>query len=100
MTGNDPLKNRSFKAPGILEMLKRDLLGKRRPLDCIQVEVTSFCAGRCTYCPHTTMAETWKSRHMEADVFAALWQLGTQINWSELNGDESGINGMTGKRVL
>ena len=75
MTGNDPLKNRSFKAPGILEMLKRDLLGKRRPLDCIQVEVTSFCAGRCTYCPHTTMAETWKSRHMEADVFAALWQL-------------------------
>ncbi len=37
---------------------------------------------------------------VESQYFAALWQLGTQINWSELNGDESGINGMTGKRVL
>lgn len=75
MTENDPLKNKNFKAPGILEMIKRDLLGKRRPLDCIQVEVTSFCGGRCTYCPHTTMKESWKSRHMSAEVFASLWQL-------------------------
>lgn len=75
MTEHDPLKNKRFKAPGIMEMLKRDLLGKRRSLDCIQVEITSFCGGRCTYCPHTTMAETWKSRHMTAEVFAALWDL-------------------------
>lgn len=75
MIENDPLKNRNFKAPGIVEMLKRDLLGKRRQFDCIQVEVTSYCGGRCVYCPHTTMAETWKSRHMTADVFAALWPL-------------------------
>ena len=75
MTEHDPLKNKKFKAPGIMEMLKRDLLGKRRSLDCIQVEVTSFCGGRCTYCPHTTMAETWKSRHMTAEIFAALWDL-------------------------
>lgn len=75
MAEHDPLKNKNFKAPGIIEMLKRDLLGKRRPLDCIQVEVTSFCGGRCIYCPHTTMAETWKSRHMTAEVFAAFWDL-------------------------
>lgn len=75
MTEQDPLKNRKFKAPGILEMLKRDLLGKRRPFDCIQVEVTSYCGGRCIYCPHTTMAETWKSRHITAEIFAALWPL-------------------------
>lgn len=75
MIENDPLKNKAFKAPGIIEMLKRDLLGKRRLLDCIQVEVTSFCGGRCTYCPHTSMAKTWKSRHMTADVFASLWPL-------------------------
>lgn len=37
---------------------------------------------------------------VESQYFAALWQLGTQINWSELNGDKSGINGMTGERVL
>lgn len=36
----------------------------------------------------------------ESQYFAALWQLGTQINWSELNGDKSGINGVTGQRVL
>lgn len=75
MIENDPLKNKNFKAPGIIEMLKRDLLGKRRPFDCIQVEVTSFCGGRCIYCPHTTTAETWKSRHMTAETFAALWEL-------------------------
>lgn len=70
---NDPLKNKNFKAPGVIEMIKRDLLGKRRPLDCIQVEVTSFCGGRCIYCPHTTMAESWKSRHITPEIFAALW---------------------------
>ena len=75
MTENDPLKNKKFKAPGIMEMIKRDLLGKRRSLACIQVEVTSFCGGHCTYCPHTTMADTWKSRHMSAEIFASLWDL-------------------------
>lgn len=75
MNEKDPLKSKNFKAPGIIEMIKRDLLGKRRQLDCIQVEVTSYCGGRCIYCPHTTMADTWKSRHMTAEVFAALWPL-------------------------
>lgn len=75
MSAQDPLQNKNFKAPGILEMLKRDLLGKRRPLACIQVEVTSYCGGRCTYCPHTTMAATWKSRHITPEIFAALWPL-------------------------
>ena len=75
MIENDPLKNKNFKAPGVIEMIKRDLLGKRRPLDCIQVEVTSFCGGRCIYCPHTTMKESWKSRHISPEIFAALWKL-------------------------
>lgn len=37
---------------------------------------------------------------VESQYFAALWQLGTQINWGELNGDKNGIVGMTGDRVL
>ncbi len=37
---------------------------------------------------------------VESQYFAALWQLGTQINWGELSGDKSGINGITGERVL
>lgn len=38
---------------------------------------------------------------VEVQYFAALWQLGTQINWGELNGrGASGIEGLTGERVL
>lgn len=38
---------------------------------------------------------------VEVQYFAALWQLGTQINWSELNGRSSaGIESLTGDRVL
>lgn len=71
----DPLKDPALKGPGILESLRRGFLGKRRELDCIQLEVTSVCAGRCTYCPHTTMSESWHSRHMSDAVYASLWPL-------------------------
>lgn len=37
---------------------------------------------------------------VESQYFAALWQLGTQINWSELTGEKGGIRSMTGDRVL
>lgn len=69
----DPLANPAFRAPGFFERLRDAVLGAQRPLDCLQVEVTSRCGGRCTYCPHTTEAATWKSRHMPDEVFAALW---------------------------
>lgn len=71
----DPLADPAFRAPGFLERLREAFLGDPRPLDCLQVEVTSLCAGRCIYCPHTTESATWKSRHMPDEVFAALWPL-------------------------
>lgn len=38
---------------------------------------------------------------VEVNYFAALWQLGTQINWNELGGAESSsLTGLTGKQVL
>lgn len=38
---------------------------------------------------------------VEVNYFVALWQLGTQINWSELgSGHRDGITGITGKSVL
>ena len=38
---------------------------------------------------------------VEVNYFVALWQLGTQINWSELGGGHrDGITGITGKSVL
>ena len=71
--GRDPLADPAFRAPGFLERLRDAFLGVQRPLDCLQVEVTSRCAGRCIYCPHTTAGASWKSRHMPDEVFAALW---------------------------
>ncbi len=60
-----------LREPGILDTL-RDLV-RRRSLDCIQVEVSSRCMGRCSYCPHTVDAPYWKSRNMHLATFASLW---------------------------
>lgn len=46
-----------------------------RELECMQVEVTSYCPGRCTYCPHTTEGEHWRATHMTPEIFAGLWPL-------------------------
>lgn len=82
----DPLANPAFRTPGFLERLREAILGVSRPLDCVQVEVTSRCAGRCVYCPHTTAAATWRSRHMPAEVFAALWPLLRRSSRAHLQG--------------
>ena len=71
----DPLRNPRFQEPSVWQLFRESLFGKPRLLDCIQVEVTSVCPGRCVYCPHTTQAGYWRSRHMEAATFARLWPL-------------------------
>jgi MoaA/NifB/PqqE/SkfB family radical SAM enzyme len=60
-----------LREPGIMESL-RDLV-RPRSLECIQVEVSSRCMGRCSYCPHTVDAPCWKSRDMSLETFASLW---------------------------
>ncbi len=65
----------SLRGPGVLDFIMEAFAGHKRPLDCIQMEITSFCAARCIYCPHTTMAESWISRHMADEIFAASWPL-------------------------
>jgi MoaA/NifB/PqqE/SkfB family radical SAM enzyme len=64
-----------FPEPGFWETFKEAFFGTGRPLDCVQVEVTSRCPGRCTYCPHTTLQEKWVSRDMAMDTFSRLWPL-------------------------
>jgi MoaA/NifB/PqqE/SkfB family radical SAM enzyme len=66
---------RKFHAPGFWETFKETFLGVRRELDCIQVEVTSRCPGRCGYCPHTIQHQQWLSRDMGMDTFERLWPL-------------------------
>lgn len=71
----DLLRDESFRGPGFGELMRELFVGVRRPLDCVQVEVTSVCPGRCGYCPHSTHAESWRSRHMSDATLAALWPL-------------------------
>ena len=73
-----------FRAPGLLQDI-RDFF-QPRELECLQVEVTSCCMGKCTYCPHTTRSDVWKSRHMAPETFAALWPAMTRAGRVHLQG--------------
>jgi MoaA/NifB/PqqE/SkfB family radical SAM enzyme len=70
-----PTPGNEFRGPGFWETIKEAFFGVRRLLDCIQVEVTSRCPGRCTYCPHTTQKDHWQARDMEMATFKRLWPL-------------------------
>jgi molybdenum cofactor biosynthesis enzyme MoaA len=60
------------RRPGFRAFFNRRILGLPLLLDCIQVEVTSRCPGRCTYCPHTTRREDWVSQDMDLATFVRL----------------------------
>jgi MoaA/NifB/PqqE/SkfB family radical SAM enzyme len=67
--------SRRMREPRAWERLKDLLTGSRRMLDWMQVEVSSRCAGRCTYCPHTLFKERWRGRDMDINTFQRLWPL-------------------------
>ena len=73
-----------LKSPGIWASL-RELMHPRE-IECLQVEVTSCCPGKCTYCPHTTRADVWKSRHMQPETFAALYPIMQKTSRVHLQG--------------
>jgi len=70
-TGGDE----EVREPGFWETVKEVFLGVRRRFDCIQVEVSSRCPGRCTYCPHTTLKDRWQARDMDMATFGRIWPL-------------------------
>lgn len=74
-SNEDPLRNPRFKAPGFMEKLREALLGASRPIDCVQIEVTSHCPGACTYCPRAVQSANWRARHLSDETFARLWPL-------------------------
>lgn len=86
MATPDPLQNPAFRGPGFLEALRDALLGPVKPLDCVQIEVSSCCLSRCSYCPRAIHARTWQGRHMSADVFAALWPVLRKARRAHLQG--------------
>ncbi len=44
----------------------------RRPLDALQVEVTSRCTRSCIVCPRHALAESWESRDLERSTWERL----------------------------
>jgi len=75
-----------FRPPGFWETIREAFLGVRRMMDCIQVEVTSRCPGRCGYCPHTTRHEQWLARDMDMGTFERLWPLMRKASRVHLQG--------------
>ena len=64
-----------FRTPSSWELIGEAIFGARRPLDCVQVEVTTRCPGRCSYCPHTTGREQWLSHDMDMATFRRIGPL-------------------------
>lgn len=83
---SDAGSSKELREPGFWESVKETLLGVRRQFDCVQVEVTSRCRGRCTYCPHSILRETWQSRDMEMQTFSRLWPLMRRASRVHLQG--------------
>ncbi|MCX5881865.1 MAG: radical SAM protein, partial [Deltaproteobacteria bacterium] len=77
---------KEFRQPGFWETIREAFLGVRRMMDCIQVEVTSRCPGRCGYCPHTTQRDQWLARDMNMGTFERLWPLMRKANRVHLQG--------------
>jgi MoaA/NifB/PqqE/SkfB family radical SAM enzyme len=75
-----------FRPPGFWEVIREAFLGMRRMVDCIQVEVTSRCLGRCGYCPHTTRRDQWLARDMDMGTFERLWPLMRKASRVHLQG--------------
>ena len=74
-TSSDPLARAQERLPGPFRRLLARLAPQPRPLQHIQVEVTSFCPGACVYCPRGILRNAWQARHMRDQVFAALTPL-------------------------
>ncbi len=81
-----PLEHPALREANVFALIKDLLRPKVRDFDCLQIEVTSCCTAKCSYCPHTTKAEQWHSRHMQAHTFANTWPLLKNANRIHLQG--------------
>jgi MoaA/NifB/PqqE/SkfB family radical SAM enzyme len=76
MTTSDSIRPEdNHRGPGFWETLRELLGGSRRPLDCVQVEVSTCCPGRCAYCPRSVLAGRWQDRDMPMETYRRLWPL-------------------------
>lgn len=85
ISAKDLFNDARLRGPGLIESLMGSLLGLSLPLDCVQIEVTSACPGKCAYCPHTT-AKNWQTRFLAPETFARLWPLLRKSSRAHLQG--------------
>ena len=81
----DPLANPALRR-GLFESFAEALFGASRPFLCAQIESSSACLGKCSYCPQSSQAASWRSRHMRPEVFARLWPLLKLCSQAHLQG--------------
>lgn len=58
----------------------------KRMLDCVQIEVSSFCMGRCSYCPRAVQENSWQSRYLMPETMEKLWPLLSHSTRAHLQG--------------
>lgn len=75
-----------LRGPGIWESIKELISSPPKTFDVLQLEVSSVCPARCTYCPHTTMREHWKNSFMSEQTYANAWSLFRQSRRVHLQG--------------
>ena len=75
-----------LRGPGVWESVRGLVRGEPKLFDVLQIEVSSSCMARCTYCPRTTMAEVWKKSLMSAETYTAAWPLFRQSRRVHLQG--------------
>jgi MoaA/NifB/PqqE/SkfB family radical SAM enzyme len=74
-TGRGDKSLDAFRPMSFWETVKELLGGARRPIDGLQVEITTRCTGRCRYCPHTLLTGRWRSADLGWEAFTRLWPL-------------------------
>ncbi len=55
-------------------------------LDWIQVEISSYCNGKCIYCPHTEYQKNWQNRYLPMKLFQNLVPAFSKTNLVHLQG--------------
>jgi MoaA/NifB/PqqE/SkfB family radical SAM enzyme len=55
-------------------------------LDWIQVEISSYCNGKCVYCPHTEYQKNWQNRYLPMEFFQNLIPAFAKTNLVHLQG--------------
>ncbi len=59
----------------IFQEIKGLIKGVEKEIDCVQVGITSFCSGRCEYCPRAIQENSWISTHMSPETYSSLWDM-------------------------